>query len=315
MRIAGYPAASKTFDSKSEATIWAAKKTIELKTLRKGQVPKKSLRETFEKYIKEVSIRKKGGAWEIKRLNAAFRLIPFIDKTISDVTVNDVILYRDMRLSVVSPSTVVREFTLISSVFEMARRDWRWIDVNIIREVRMPAQSPHRERVIADDEINKMLRSLNYRYGDKPISLNNQVAVCFLLAIETGMRAGELCSLLWDDVFEDYVRLRDGKTGARDVPLSIFCREIIELLRGLNEVKLFDLTPPTLDALFRKARKKADLKGFTFHDSRHTAATRLSLSGKIDVLLLCKMFGWSNTKRALTYFNPTASQIAAKLRG
>lgn len=37
------------------------------------------------------------------------------------------------------------------------------------------------------------------------------------------------------------------------------------------------------------------------------------LARKLDVLDLCKMFGWANPKQAMVYYNPTASQIAARL--
>jgi integrase len=62
---------------------------------------------------------------------------------------------------------------------------------------------------------------------------------------------------------------------------------------------VFGLSPQTLDALFRKYRALAGLSGFTFHDARHTAATWMAQ--KLNVLDLCKVFGWSNTSpRALT---------------
>jgi hypothetical protein len=37
------------------------------------------------------------------------------------------------------------------------------------------------------------------------------------------------------------------------------------------------------------------------------------LSPRLDLLDLCKMFGWSNPKMAMRYYNPTASDIAARL--
>jgi integrase len=55
------------------------------------------------------------------------------------------------------------------------------------------------------------------------------------------------------------------------------------------------------------------LAGFTFHDARHTAATRLAMGRRVDVLELCRIMGWKNPKQAMVYFNPTASQIAARL--
>ncbi len=40
-------------------------------------------------------------------------------------------------------------------------------------------------------------------------------------------------------------------------------------------------------------------------------ATKIAL--KIPLLDLCKMFGWSNPRRAMIYYNPTSSEIAARL--
>ena len=76
---------------------------------------------------------------------------------------------------------------------------------------------------------------------------------------------------------------------------------------------MFGIKSQTLDALFRKARAKAGLAGFTFHDSRHTAATRIGASGKLQLLEMCRMFGWRNTSQALVYFNMTARELALKL--
>jgi hypothetical protein len=38
------------------------------------------------------------------------------------------------------------------------------------------------------------------------------------------------------------------------------------------------------------------------------------MAGQLHILELCKVFGWVNTSQALTYVNPHASDIAAKLR-
>ena len=75
------------------------------------------------------------------------------------------------------------------------------------------------------------------------------------------------------------------------MPTLHHTERIIEAMRGWDEVYVFGLKSPTLDALFRKYRTRAGLSGFTFHDTRHTAATRLA--GRVDVLTLCKIFGWS----------------------
>jgi integrase len=130
------------------------------------------------------------------------------------------------------------------------------------------------------------------------------------------MRAGELCSLRWVDVFDTHCKIQvmvKTKASRRDVPLSDKTRRTIEMMRGWDEDLVFGIKPATLDALFRKYRAAAGLSGFTFHDSRHTAATWIGLSGKWNVLEMCKAFGWKNPKQAMVYFNPKADDLSSKL--
>jgi integrase len=97
---------------------------------------------------------------------------------------------------------------------------------------------------------------------------------------------------------------------ARNVPLSRRAIEILELSVG-GELA-FGPSASSADALYRKYRPK-ELVDITFHASRHTAATRLGSSGKLTPFELCRMFGWTDMKMALRYFNATAADIAAKL--
>ena len=68
---------------------------------------------------------------------------------------------------------------------------------------------------------------------------------------------------------------------------------------------------------FRKARDRAGLAGFTFHDARHTAATRIGATvgqpGRLTFPEFCKVFGWRDPKHALIYVNPTAATLAEKM--
>jgi integrase len=129
------------------------------------------------------------------------------------------------------------------------------------------------------------------------------------------MRAGELCGLRWEDVREAYGTARDVKARergvSRDVPFSPVARRLVARMEGWDEETVFGLSPRTLDTLFRRAKKRSGCDGFVFHDSRHTAATRLAQ--RLHVLDLCKMFGWTNPKMAMVYYNPTAAQIAGRL--
>ena len=305
-----------TFHTAREANEFKARTTAEalaLATGRGGTVF--TLGQALRRYAEEVSPRKRGEAKELIRL-AAFEKpahgLP-LGRRLADVTTADLVAWRDARLRVNARGSVLRDMTLLGNVFEIARREWQWIPSNPMRDVGRPANPDHREVVISGSQIRQMLRAMGH--GPGPVrSVAHAVAVCFLMALSTGMRAGELCALRWDDVHPDFVRLRVSKTGkGRDVPLSGYARRLVARMRGFDPVLVFGLAAPSLDANFRKYRARAGLRGFTFHDARHTAATRLAMSRRVDALQLCRIFGWKNPKQAMVYFNPTASELAALL--
>ncbi len=307
---------SATFKTKKEAQQWAGMREAEL--LRAAELPigkQKTLADALDEYGRVVSPQHQGKRWELLRFTAFKENVEHKEfpaqKRLADVTVADLAAWRDSRMKVVSAGTVLREMNLVGSVLEVARREWGWIAVNPLEDVRKPQAPDHRERVLLGYEVRGMLRSLRYAGG--PVrSVSQAVAVAMLLALATGMRAGELCGLTWANVKGTYCRLPRTKNGsARNVPLSTVALKLIERCRGWDPVLVLGVQSQTLDALYRRARQRAGLSGFTFHDTRHTSATMMAK--KVDALSLCKIFGWKNVSMALVYYNPTASQLAARL--
>lgn len=301
---------SATFRTRREAHAWAA--AVEADLIAQADLApqdKHTLGDLLRKYGDEVSPSKRGARWEVIRLAAMTRAMP-ADLLLFEVSPEVIGKWRDARLKEVSAGSVLREIGLLSAVFEHARREWRWVSVNPVTDIRKPRSPEHRTVTISRGQIKAMCRVLGYRRG-RCRSVSHAVAVAFLLALRTGMRAGEICGLTWARVHDGFCSLPVTKTVPRDVPLSGRAMRLIESMRGWDDVSVFGLRPQTLDAMFRKYRERAGLSGFTFHDSRHTAATWLA--GKIDVLTLCKMFGWGNPKMAMTYYNPAARDIARRL--
>lgn len=304
---------SQTFRTKREAEAWAAARETELRE-RKTTAPEAryTFAELLRKYGEEVSPHKRGRRWEEIRI-AALLADPDLNTSLrlSAVTPDVIGAWRNHRLAQVSPGTVLRELGLLSAIFEHARREWKWVQENPVRDVRRPAAPDHRRVLISRGQIRGMLAAMSYRR--QPCrSVTQAVACAFLLALRTGMRAGEICGLTWDKVFDGYCKT-SGKTLAatRDVPLTPKARRIIESMRGYDDRLVFGLQSNSLDAMFRKYRQRAGLEGFTFHDTRHTAATWMAR--KLHILDLCLMFGWSNTKHALIYYNAPAADIAKQL--
>jgi integrase len=295
----------------ADAKLWIEREKFATRQLAaQGLSAKVTLAQAVERYTREVCPLHRGEKWELARFGLMLRYLP--NKLLTEFAAPDFVKYRDQRLKMVSPASVRREMGLLGALFEVSRREWRYIAANPCLDVSRPIAAQHRERLVSDAEVQAMCDALGYT--GKVTTFNHEVAIAMLLALETGMRSGEIVGLTWDRVHlkKQYVRLDLTKNGtSRDVPLSKAAVSLFELMRGVCEPQVFHLTDATRDALFRKARKAAGLAGFTYHDLRHTAATRLA--GKIHALELCKVFGWKDPKKALLYFNPTATDIAGRL--
>lgn len=305
---------SESFATKTGAVRWAAAREAQIEhEASAAPASRYALSDVLTKYRDEVTPTKRGARPERTRIDAILRHYPgLVSVKLAALTPERLGQWRDERLAEVKPATVTRYMTVITSALEHARREWRWLAVNPMRDVRKPGAVPHRERTIQWREIRRLLKVARYSSGPCR-TMTEATARAMLFAARTGVRAGELCALTWADVRADYVILHTSKIGeGRHVPLSRAARRVLEGMRGWDPERVFALRRQTLDALFRKLRARAGLSGFTFHDTRHTAAT--IISRKVDVLTLCKIFGWKDLKRALTYYNPTASEIAKRLK-
>lgn len=199
---------------------------------------------------------------------------------------------------------------LISNVFAVARKEWKWIGTSPTADVKRPKSPSARNRLVSQKEIETMCIALGWRHDIidvAPTTKQQRIALAFLFAIETAMRASEICSLREADVQGRVARLHMTKNGLpRDAPFSARALEIWGMVP-----EGFGVTAATLDAMFRVARKRAGILDMTFHDTRYEAITRLAR--KLHVLDLARMVGHSDIRQLQTYYNETAADIAAKL--
>lgn len=305
---------SATKRTRREALAWAAARETEIREQKSLPAAVRfTLADALRRYRDEVCPGKRGQRWEILRINAMLRADSglAVERRIGEITPDILGEWRTQRSRTVKAGTILREIGLLSAVFEEARRVWKWIVVSPVTDMRKPPAPDHREVVIGRWQIRAMLRGFGYS-PRCPIETKTQAcAVAFLAALRSGMRAGELCRLEWDNMRPSWCVLKTTKTKPRDVPLTPQALRTIARMRGFHPRRVFGIDAATLDTLFRRTRAEVGLSGFTFHDSRHTAATWLAPC--IDVLDLCKMFGWKDPKRAMTYYNPTAADIARRI--
>lgn len=304
---------SKTWPTKTEAKNWATQAEFELGQQAKGTSITHTLGDVFKRYSAEVSQLKKGARWEIVRLNAFCRY-HFASILLIDLKREHIEDWMTMRLKNVQPSSVNRELNLISHCLTQARR-WRLMQTNPMEDLKRPKNPPGRDRRISDREIEAFLIASNYAEASPVIEQQQRVAVAFLFALETAMRAGEICSLLPEDLDLNAktAHLRETKNGfRRDVALSRRAVELLEKLQPWKKAQpVFGLSSGTLSTLAKRAIGRAAITGLTFHDTRHEATTRLA--SKMDVLDLARMTGHRDIKQLLTYYNKSAADIAKLL--
>lgn len=273
----------------------------------------KRVRDVLDRYSAEVSPAKRGARWEQVRLTY-FGREDWAALPVDRLTPEHLAKYRDKRIAAgIAPGTVTRDFNLLSDVFNVARKEWRWIGANPLTDVRRPREAPPRTRRLIDGELDRLRIASGYRPDQPPITATARVIAAAEFAIETAMRAGEIVELRWTDVHAKHVHIRQSKSGQpRDVPLSARAREIIEQLRGMDKVSVFTLASPQRDALFRKLCKRALIEGLHFHDLRREATSRLAKM--YDVLLLAKITGHRDIKLlAAVYYAPTIADLTAPM--
>jgi integrase len=301
---------SKTFATKAEAQRWSYDMELQL-----GKHPgvsiTHSLGEAMARYAREVSITRKGVRWETVRLNKIQR-DPIASIMLADLRRDDIQSW--IARQKIGPASINRELTVIASVLRECRTTWKWMTENPLLDVRRPMQPAPRDRLINDNELERLLLALEYDEALPVTTIRQEIAVGFLIALETAMRQGEIWGLDWSLVFLDrkFVTLPETKNGMRrDVALSA---RAVALFRNLTPKKsgpVFHVPQASSSTIFRRAVEMAGLVNFTFHDSRHAAITRLAR--KLDLLDLARMVGHRDIRSLQIYYNATAEDIASRL--
>lgn len=297
---------SKTFKTKAQAQAWA-------RDFDATATNKPTFKTIAHAYLVNVAENKKDFKNDYLRVNRILQY-SFADKSINDINAKDIAIFRADLLKTVSNATANRYLSAVSSIFNYAIKDLFITNHNPCRLLRKLNEPKPRERRLQDFEKTAILNALGYSQQCAPKLKKQQLAVMFLLALETGARLGELCKLEWRNVNYNkrFFMLEDTKNGDnRAVPMSSRAVFLLEQMQDINSVKVFDFQSLAASALFKKYAKKAGVLNFHFHDTRHEAITQLAR--KIDVLDLARMIGHRDPRSLMIYYNATATEIAARL--
>ena len=307
-----------TFATKTEASKWALFVESQIDTGEYSPVPKMTFGELIEKYVDEVTPTKGGARPEALRLNRIAKT-PLGSVLLEELSKSDFEKWQDKRLTEVSVLSVLRERVSLSAVVTQAIK-CEYLKSNPLASVEKPKEPPPRTRRYSQEEIDRLLFVSGFDFSNPPETAISRVGASILFAIETAMRAGEICNLKWEDVDfnKKTAHLPKTKNGfARTVPLSSAAVKILRLLEGVrgdDGISVFQLKSASHDAIFRKMKDLAGLadQDLHFHDTRREALSRLAK--KVDVMTLAKISGHRDIKILLnTYYAPDMTDVAGLL--
>lgn len=233
-------------------------------------------------------------------------------RTLAKLTSSDVATYRDERLRTVAPATIVRELNTISHAIEIATREWGlWLPRNPVKLVRRPPVPRGRTRRFKAGEEESLLAACDR--GRTPL-----LKPLIIIAIETGMRRGELLDLRWEhvDLKICVAHLPLTKNGdSRDVPLSRHAVATLQMLRAveLKHERVFPMTGNAVRLAFEHLRVRAGMSDFHFHDLRHEAISRLFEKG-LNIAKVSAISGHRELKMLQRYTHLRAADLVARLR-
>lgn len=305
---------SKTCSTKTEAILWGAEEEKKLELIANGMQPETLFSDVIKRYLNEVTPTKRGEKHEFNRLTR-FLSHPITDKYISDVTRQDLELWIKERLETVKGESVRRELSTIGHIFKVAVERWGYIQNSPMVGLQQPQASKPRTQRFTQEDIDEIIKISGYNESLKTAKARTGAAMLF--AIETAMRAGEICNLAWNNVNLEKrtAFLPITKNGSsRTVPLTKAAVKILERLRDEIEQgdTCFQVKSNILDATFRKLKKSADREYLHFHDTRREALTRLAK--KVDVMTLAKISGHKDIRILQNvYYAPNMEEVAELL--
>ncbi len=296
-----------------------------------------------EHYEPWISTHRKSARSTLARLRGVFR--DFNGKPIAELTPWLLERWRAARLKAGrKPGTVNRDLAALKAALNRAA-EWKLVPAHSLREVKLlPEDKIGRLRFLSSAEEARLRKALEARdakrqaeraranswrrergYAEWPAfgAYSDNLSPIVLVALNTGLRFGELTALEWSDVDLTRalltVRSESAKSGrARHVPLNTEAVRVLQTWKpdpapesgarvfpGRDGEQLQDIKSSWAPLL-----KAAKVSGFRFHDLRHTFASKLVQVG-VDLNTVRELLGHADIKMTLRYAHLAPEHRAA----
>lgn len=263
-----------------------------------------------------------------KNLNNLVAFSQYHEKKLVDIDVRLIERWSSrQRIDGKKDSTIKRYLNSLHAVLSKAV-EWGVIDAHpLLGMKRIKTDDIGRVRFLSADENKRLLSAIDDReekrrqardsgnkwrkerglalYQDlREQAFTDYLKPIVLLAMNTGMRMGEIVGLLWSDVDLDNriltVRGEISKSSkTRHIPLNSIVSDMLnEWRKQSSHDYVFNIG--SFQKSWRSLVKSAQIDDFRFHDLRHDFASRLAMSG-VDLRTIQELLGHANLNMTLRY--------------
>jgi len=237
-------------------------------------------------------------------------LTAFGDQEANSITVRQIEkVLTDLHNQGMQPATLIRHLTVLKAAFNRAKR------LGLVKEnpaclVKTPKVNNVLVRYLTQDQEAALLECLPEKY--RPF---------ILMAVNTGLRQGELLRLTWADIDWNVGVLTIHETKAGERRRTPMNSTVVGLLSVLKTSitpepveRVFPFDARYVRRLFEGAVKASGLSPFRFHDLRHTFASRLAMQGANDRTLMA-LGGWKSPAMLARYAHLSPAHLWKAVEG
>lgn len=307
----------KTFDTKKEAIAWGANKDLELAKGVKSAGETSTFADLGWVYIRRYSVLKAETTCETETttINKLSRQ-KWAKVPLHSLTADDLWEWRDSRSKECSPNTLRREIATIRSVIRKAPDLGVHVDEAIFLQIPKPKEVAREVERISDSDMQQLEMAAQANHKRNPY-----MKQLIRLAVETGMRRGELLDIEWSDVdlARGFIKIPAAKAKTnrgRNIPLTPKAKRILADLavQNDNQERVFELSGNAVRMSFQRLRERAGMPHLHFHDFRHEAISRFYDMGLTTPEVMA-ISGHRSVEMVERYSHASTDNLVAKLQG
>ncbi|MGL6198874.1 MAG: tyrosine-type recombinase/integrase [Lachnospiraceae bacterium] len=231
-------------------------------------------------------------------------------------------------------NTIHNVFAMLNRVLSAAVKK-RLILVNPCKDVQLPEKEKVQIEVLSIEEQQRLEQA----------AMMDEDGIAVIIALQTGMRIGEICGLRWDDIdfttghihvnrtvqrivvmkgdkrsTEVFIGTPKRSRSKRTIPMTDSLKAVLlnEFKQGQGEYvvtcKGRFAEPRTVRNRYQRIAEAADIRKMRFHGLRHTFATRC-MESNIDIPVISRYLGHSSAKMTMDiYLDVTMEYMTESIR-